>query len=88
MLEFGSTTLRREVVCDAHVQALDYAVYQAQKHNMRLVMSLVNNYDSYGGKPQYAIWGRQKGLNLANDDAFYTNAMLRTWYKNHVKVHY
>ncbi|KAG6550288.1 hypothetical protein Mapa_008249 [Marchantia paleacea] len=66
-------------------KALDYAVYQAQKHNMRLVMSLVNNYESYGGKPQYARWGRQYGHYVPNDDAFYTSAALRTWYKNHVK---
>ncbi|KAG6551532.1 hypothetical protein Mapa_006955 [Marchantia paleacea] len=66
-------------------KALDYALVQARKHNLRLVLSLVNNYENYGGKPQYALWGRQYGHDVSNDDAFYTHTVLRTWYKNHVK---
>ncbi|KAL2607931.1 hypothetical protein R1flu_026504 [Riccia fluitans] len=66
-------------------KALDYAIIQARKHNMRLVLTLVNNYGDFGGKPQYAEWGRKAGYHIPNDDAFYTHDALKTWYKNHVR---
>ncbi|KAL3675707.1 hypothetical protein R1sor_025655 [Riccia sorocarpa] len=66
-------------------QALDYAIVQARNHNMRLVLTLVNNYGDFGGKPKYAEWGRQAGYKIPNDDAFFTHDKLKTWYKNHVR---
>ncbi|KAL2609708.1 hypothetical protein R1flu_028281 [Riccia fluitans] len=66
-------------------QALDYAVSEAAKYNIRLVMSLVNNYESYGGRPQYVKWARLLGEVMPNDDSFYTNTLTRSWYRNHVK---
>ncbi len=38
------------------LRALDFVVYQAGKHNIRLLMPLVNSWDDYGGMNQYVRW--------------------------------
>ncbi|KAL2609679.1 hypothetical protein R1flu_028252 [Riccia fluitans] len=68
------------------LQALDYAVAEAAKYNIRLIMSLVNNFDNYGGRSQYAQWAVDEGEVMPNNDFFYNNTLTRTWYKNHVKT--
>ncbi|XWS35429.1 hypothetical protein CRYUN_Cryun21dG0125300 [Craigia yunnanensis] len=34
-------------------KALDFVVSEAKKYKIRLILSLVNNWDAYGGKAQY-----------------------------------
>ncbi|OVA11610.1 Glycoside hydrolase [Macleaya cordata] len=66
-------------------QALDFVISEAHKYGIRLILSLVNNYNDYGGRPQYAQWGRNAGVQITSDDDFYTNPVLKGYYKNHVK---
>lgn len=61
-------------------------VSEARKYKIRLILSLVNNYDSFGGKKQYVQWARNQGQNIASDDEFFTNPVVKGFYKNHVKV--
>ncbi|KAK6931433.1 hypothetical protein RJ641_003226 [Dillenia turbinata] len=35
----------------------------AKKYKIRLFLSLVNNWEQYGGKPQYVKWGQAVGFN-------------------------
>jgi len=44
------------------LQALDYVIYQARLHNIRLLIPFVNNWDDYGGMNQYVRW--RAGLSL------------------------
>ncbi|XP_074273658.1 mannan endo-1,4-beta-mannosidase 6-like [Silene latifolia] len=72
---------------DEHVfKGLDFVVSEAKKHKIRLILSLVNNWNDYGGKAQYVKWGKQAGLNLSSDDDFFSDSTLKTYYKNHVKT--
>ncbi|KAF6142178.1 hypothetical protein GIB67_037096 [Kingdonia uniflora] len=57
----------------------------ARKYGVRLILSLVNNYKDYGGRPQYVQWARNAGVQINNDDDFYTNVALKDYYKNHIK---
>ncbi|XP_026434336.1 mannan endo-1,4-beta-mannosidase 1-like [Papaver somniferum] len=66
-------------------QALDFVIAEARKYGIRLIMSLVNNYNDYGGRPQYAQWAKSAGVQISSDDDFYTNPVLKDYYKNHVK---
>lgn len=68
------------------MQALDFVVSEAKKYKIRLILSLVNNWDAYGGKAQYVKWGNASGLNLTSDDEFFSHPTLRSYYKSHVKV--
>ncbi|KAD3338134.1 hypothetical protein E3N88_33655 [Mikania micrantha] len=64
-------------------KALDFVVSEAKRFKIRLILSLTNNWDSYGGKPQYVRWGKEAGLNLTNDDDFFSHQTLRNYYKDH-----
>jgi mannan endo-1,4-beta-mannosidase len=68
-------------------KALDFVVSEAKKYRIRLILSLVNNWEEYGGKAQYVKWGNAAaGLNLTSDDEFFSHPTLRGYYKDHVKV--
>uniref|UniRef100_A0A7N0V0H2 mannan endo-1,4-beta-mannosidase n=1 Tax=Kalanchoe fedtschenkoi TaxID=63787 RepID=A0A7N0V0H2_KALFE len=67
-------------------QGLDFVVSEAGKYGIRLVLSLVNNYDDYGGRKQYVEWAKSKGAALTSDDDFYSNEVVKEFYKNHVKA--
>lgn len=67
-------------------QALDFVVYEANKYGIRLILSMANNYENFGGKAQYVKWARNAGQNLYSDDDFFTNPTVKGYYKNHVKT--
>lgn len=72
----------------SNYQALDFVVSEARKYGVRLVLTLTNNLQDYGGRPQYLQWARSAGEPVNSDDDFYTNAVMKGYYKNYVKVHY
>ncbi|RZR83523.1 hypothetical protein BHM03_00010146 [Ensete ventricosum] len=65
---------------------LDFVVSEARRYGIRLILSLANNYDTFGGKKQYVQWARNQGQYIASDDDFFTNPVVGGFYKNHVKV--
>lgn len=68
------------------MQALDFVVSEAGKYGVKLILSLVNNWKDYGGKYQYLQWARERGQSVNSDDDFFTNPVIKQYYKNHVKV--
>ncbi|XP_057794100.1 mannan endo-1,4-beta-mannosidase 7-like [Salvia miltiorrhiza] len=67
-------------------QGLDYVISEAGKHNIKLILSLVDNYNYTGGKQQYVKWARNEGQNISSDDDFFTNSLVKAYYKNHIKA--
>ncbi|MCD7458687.1 hypothetical protein HAX54_038903 [Datura stramonium] len=59
---------------------------EAKKYKIHLILGLVNNWEALGGKKQYVEWARQRGQQLTSEDDFFTNPMIKEFYKNHVKV--
>jgi mannan endo-1,4-beta-mannosidase len=56
---------------------LDYVIYKAGQFGIKLVIPFVNNWNDFGGMDQYIRWrGGQY------HDEFYTDPLIRTWYKN------
>ncbi|KAK4390704.1 Mannan endo-1,4-beta-mannosidase 7 [Sesamum angolense] len=64
-------------------QGLDFVVSEAGKYGIKLILSLVNNYEDSGGKKQYVSWARNQGQNLSSDDDFFTNSAVNT---RHIKA--
>lgn len=59
------------------LQRLDYVIHKAGQLGIRLVIPFVNNWNDFGGMDQYVRWrGGQY------HDQFYTDPLIRTWYKN------
>jgi len=68
------------------MKGLDFVISEARKYGTKLVLSLVNNYDNFGGKKQYVEWAKSEGHSLESEDDFFTNPVVKGFYKNHIKV--
>ncbi|KAK3012206.1 hypothetical protein RJ639_012776 [Escallonia herrerae] len=66
-------------------QGLDFAISEAIKYGVRLILSFVNNYNDFGGRAQYVQWARKAGVQISNDEDFFTNPVLKGYYKNHIE---
>lgn len=60
----------------------DYVLDRGSRLGLRFVLTLVNNWDDYGGMRWYAT----NSSPLAPHSAFYTNLQCRAWYRNHIAV--
>ncbi|XP_052619816.1 mannan endo-1,4-beta-mannosidase 4-like [Lactuca sativa] len=68
-------------------KGLDFVISEAKKYGIHLILSLVNNWDDFGGKKQYVQWARDHGGQYLNsDDDFFTNVVVKGYYKNHLKT--
>lgn len=67
-------------------KGLDFVVAEARRHGIKLILSLANNYESFGGKKQYVNWARSQGQYLSSDDDFFSNPVVKGFYKNHIKT--
>ncbi|KAL1823369.1 hypothetical protein ACET3Z_010147 [Daucus carota] len=67
-------------------QGLDFVIYEAGRYGIRLILSLVNNYKDFGGKNQYVNWAKDQGQNISSEDDFFTNSLVKGFYKNHINT--
>ncbi|XP_015889981.3 mannan endo-1,4-beta-mannosidase 7 [Ziziphus jujuba] len=67
-------------------KGLDFVIAEARKHGIKLILSLANNYESFGGKKQYVNWARSQGQYLTSDDDFFRNPVVKGFYKNHINT--
>lgn len=67
-------------------KGLDFVVAEARRFGIKLILSLVNNYENMGGKKQYVNWARNQGQYITSDDDFFRNPVAKGFYKNHVKT--
>lgn len=66
------------------LQKLDYALYQAEKHGIKLLITFTNYWDAFGGMGQYVKWAEELGITGLKKDDFYINETLKGWYKDYV----
>ncbi|CAA2987578.1 mannan endo-1,4-beta-mannosidase 2-like [Olea europaea subsp. europaea] len=68
-------------------RSLDNVIAEARKHGIRLILSLVNNLQAYGGKTQYVQWAWEEGVGLsASNDSFFYDPSILGYFKNYVKT--
>ncbi|KAK6932822.1 Glycoside hydrolase, family 5 [Dillenia turbinata] len=68
-------------------QGLDYVIVEARKHGIRLILSLVNNLNAFGGKDQYVRWAQKAGYNVSSSsDSFFSHPVVKDFYKAYVKA--
>jgi hypothetical protein len=69
--------------------ALDSVIYKAQQRNMKLILPLVNYWDSYGGMNQYVEWYNDDydpNYDPVNQQYFYSEPVIKEWFKQHINV--
>ncbi len=59
---------------------LDYAVYKAKQLGIKLILSLVNNWDDFGGMNAYVRWSPT----ARSHDDFYSDATTRALFKKYI----
>lgn len=64
---------------EATFRKMDYIIYKASLHNIRLVIPFVNNWDEMGGMMQYVRWA-----NSNNHDDFYAHPWIRQVFKDYI----
>ncbi|KAI7732003.1 hypothetical protein M8C21_017182 [Ambrosia artemisiifolia] len=67
-------------------QGLDFVIYEAGRFGVKLILCLVNNFNDYGGKEQYVQWAKERGQQLQNEESFFTNLMVKSFFKDHIKT--
>lgn len=68
-------------------QALDYVIAEARRNGVRLILSLVNNLQAYGGKTQYVKWAWKEGIGISSsNDSFFFDPSIQTYFKNYIKA--
>ena len=61
------------------LEKLDYMIYSAGQHGVKLVLPLVNNWTAFGGMDQYVKWADGE-----YHDDFLTDPEIKQWYKDWV----
>ncbi|XP_038681023.1 mannan endo-1,4-beta-mannosidase 4-like [Tripterygium wilfordii] len=67
-------------------KGLDYVIAEAKKYGIYVRLCMVNNWKALGGKAQYVQWAKERGQQVGEEDDFFTNAVVKQYYKNHVKT--
>jgi mannan endo-1,4-beta-mannosidase len=65
---------------DSAFKAMDFVISEAGKRGLHLIITLVNNWDDYGGMDQYVAWA-----GLTGHDVFYTDAGIKQTFKNYMR---
>ena len=63
-------------------KGLDYTLHKADSLGLKVIMTLVNNWDDYGGMN----WYNSFSSGASHHDDFYTDNNTKIWYKNHVST--
>jgi mannan endo-1,4-beta-mannosidase len=67
------------------LEHLDYVVWKAGQEGLKLVIPLVNNWQDFGGMDQYVRWRESQfepGSREFYHDDFYSDPVIRGWYKD------
>ncbi|KAF8411146.1 hypothetical protein HHK36_003689 [Tetracentron sinense] len=68
-------------------KALDHVIAEARRHGIKLLLSLVNNLQAFGGKTQYVKWAWAEGVGLSSsNDSFFFDPSIRHYFKTYVKT--
>ncbi|XP_068664810.1 mannan endo-1,4-beta-mannosidase 2-like [Aristolochia californica] len=68
-------------------QALDSVIAEAKQSGIRLLFSLVNNLQPYGGKTQYVKWAWDEAVGLSSsNDSFFFDPSICTYFKTYLQA--
>ena len=67
-----------DFISEPTLVALDQTLAAADARGVRVILTLVNNWDDFGGMNRYTLWR----FGTTNHDQFYTDATIRQWFKD------
>lgn len=69
---------------DAADQQLDLVLATARAHGLRVIITLSNNWDDFGGIRQYLAWAGLPSDGFGSRDAFFSDERTRAFYRAHL----
>jgi mannan endo-1,4-beta-mannosidase len=69
---------------DAADVQLDRVLASAREHGLRVIITLSNNWDDFGGIRQYLAWAGLPSDGFGDRDAFFRDARTRAFYRAHL----
>ncbi|MDB4964998.1 MAG: Endo,4-beta-mannosidase [Myxococcales bacterium] len=73
-----------EAWLDAGYDQLDRVLAAARARGLRLIITLSNYWDDFGGIRQYLAWAGLSTEGFANRDRFFSDPKVRTWFRAHL----
>ena len=70
---------------EAEFMLFDYIMYSAQEHNIRVIITLENYWEAYGGIDKKLSWAGLTGGSHANRAQYFSNETCKQWYKDYAK---
>jgi hypothetical protein len=70
---------------DAADRQLDLVLATARAHGLRVIITLSNNWDDFGGIRQYLAWAGLPSDGFGNRDAFFSDERTRAFYRAHLE---
>ncbi|WP_298484150.1 carbohydrate binding domain-containing protein [uncultured Ruminococcus sp.] len=70
---------------EAEFMLFDYIMYSAQQHNIRVIITLENYWEAYGGIDKKLSWAGLTGGSHTNRAQYFTNEICKQWYKDYAK---
>lgn len=65
---------------------IDFVISEASKRGLRLVLTFTNNWKDFGGIDMYVQWRKDLDPSFVpTHDAFYSDNIIKGWYKNWIK---
>lgn len=80
--QLGPSERPIDFIDTATLIALDQTLAAADARGIRVVLTLVNNWDDYGGMNRYSVWR----FGSRHHDAFYTDPIIRGWFKDYITL--
>ncbi len=77
--QFWDSINGKPIYNDSALISTDKLIALANKNNIKLIMTLTNNWANFGGMDQYNIWYKSK-----YHDEFYSNSAIRKAYKDYI----
>ena len=70
---------------EAEFMLFDYIMYSAQEHDIRVIITLENYWEAYGGIDKKLSWAGLTGGSHENRAQYFSNEQCKQWYKDYVK---
>ena len=71
--------------CEAQFMLFDYIMYCARKYDMKVIITLDNYWEAYGGIDSQLKWAGLNGGSNQNRAQFFTNEKCKEYYKNYAE---
>lgn len=70
---------------EAQFMLFDYIMYSAQEHNIRVIITLENYWEAYGGIDKKLSWAGLSGGSNQNRTQYFTSDVCKQWYKDYAE---